>query len=147
MAEFFVEIGEQVNFAKTVGETDVYMFADITGDFSDNHVNEEAMEKTRYGGRIAHGALMVGYMSTASTMMTQKAFNRGVISNPVSLGYDGIRFLGAVMIGDTIHVSYTIAEINAESMRSLADIEVTNQRGELVAVGKHHMKWLTDLGS
>jgi len=41
MFEFQVKIGDQVTFSKTVGETDVYLFAGITGDFSGNHVNEE----------------------------------------------------------------------------------------------------------
>ena len=144
MSEFYVEPGEWVTFSKTVGKTDVYMFAGITGDLSKNHVNEQAMKKTRYGGRIAHGALLVGYMSTASTLMTEKAFARGAGSTPVSLGYDGIRFLAGVAFGDTVTVSYTIEESDAEKLRSLAKIEMINQRDELVAVGKHHMKWLPD---
>ena len=44
-----------VTFSKTVGESDVYLFAGITGDLSPNHVNEEAMRQTIYGTRIAHG--------------------------------------------------------------------------------------------
>ncbi len=144
MPEIYVEIGERVTFSKTVGEADVYMFAGVTGDLSKNHVNEQAMAKTRYGGRIAHGALLVGYMSTASTRMTEKAFERCAEMTPVSLGYDGIRFLAAVALGDTITVTYTIAEIDEEKLRSLANIEIVNQRDELVAVGKHHMKWLPD---
>ena len=65
---FPVEIGHEVSFSKTVGETDVYMFAGITGDLAPNHVDEVYMQKSAYGGRIAHGALLIGYMSTASTM-------------------------------------------------------------------------------
>jgi len=38
-------------------------------------------------------------------------------------------------------VTYTIAEIDAERRRTLAHVEVKNQHGELVAVGKHHLKW------
>ena len=60
-------IGKTVTVRKTVGETDVYLFAGISGDFSPNHVDEEFMMTTRYGRRIAHGALMVAYMSLAST--------------------------------------------------------------------------------
>ena len=62
-------IGKTVTVRKTVGETDVYLFAGISGDFSPNHVDEEYMKATRYGHRIAHGALMVAYMSQASTKM------------------------------------------------------------------------------
>ena len=47
-------IGNTVSVRKTVGETDVYLFAGISGDFSPNHVDEEYMKATRYGRRIAH---------------------------------------------------------------------------------------------
>ena len=60
-------VGKTVTVRKTVSESDVYLFAGITGDLSPNHVDEEYMRKTRYGRRIAHGALAVGLMSHAST--------------------------------------------------------------------------------
>src|SRR5213075_1155778 len=68
VAEFHVKVGDGSSFSKTVGEYDVYSFAGITGDFSPNHVNKSYMEKSSYGRLQAHGALMVGYMSTASTL-------------------------------------------------------------------------------
>jgi hypothetical protein len=64
MDEFHVEVGAQVSFRKTVAESDVYLFAGITGDFSGNHVDEEYMKRSSYGARIVHGALLVGFMST-----------------------------------------------------------------------------------
>lgn len=54
-------IGIATTFRKTVSESDVYLFAGITGDLSPNHVDEAFMKTTPYGGRIAHGALLVGY--------------------------------------------------------------------------------------
>ena len=53
-------IGRKVTVSKTVSESDVYLFAGITGDFSPNHTDEAYMRKTRYGRRIAHGALAIG---------------------------------------------------------------------------------------
>ena len=44
-------------------------------------------------------------------------------------------------INDTVTVTYTISEVDAERRRTLASVEVKNQRGDLVAVGKHHLKW------
>ena len=64
---FHVEVGHEVSFSKTVGETDVYLFAGITGDLAPNHVDAVYMAKSSYGRRIAHGALLIGYMSTTST--------------------------------------------------------------------------------
>ena len=142
MEDYHVTVGETVSFSKTVGETDIYLFAGITGDFAGNHVNEEYMKKSRFGKRIAHGALMVGYMSTASTMMIERSVRQGIDSTPVSLGYDRVRFVGPVFINDTITVTYSIKEIDRERNRSRAAIEVTNQNGETVAVAEHILAWV-----
>ncbi|WP_065752845.1 MaoC family dehydratase [Bradyrhizobium paxllaeri] len=134
-------VGDCVRFSKTVGESDIYLFAGLTGDLSQNHVDDEFMSHSMYGKRIAHGALMVGFISTASTRMIEESVRKGIDTTPVSLGYDGVRFLKPVYINDTVTVTYTIGEVDDERRRTLANVDVTNQRGELVAVGKHHLKW------
>ncbi len=133
-----VEIGDSVNFSKTVGESDVYLFAGITGDFSPNHVNKEIMGQTPYKERIAHGVLSVGFASTTSSLMIEKARAKAV-----SVGYDRIRFVKPIFIGDTVTVTYTISEIDEERLRARAEIEVTNQRGEVCTVAQHILKFLT----
>ena len=140
MSDFHVEIGHRVSFSKTVSESDVYGFAGITGDFSPNHVNKAYMEKSRYGKPMAHGALMVGFMSTASTLAI--AHTRASDETPVSLGYDRIRFLKPVFFGDTITVCYEITDIDPDRRRSIGDIRVTNQDNELVCVVQHILKWV-----
>lgn len=139
---FHVAIGDQSRFAKTVGETDVYLFAGITGDFAGNHVNEEFMRKSAYGTRMAHGALLIGYMSTASTILCMRSVEKGIDDTPVSLGYDRVRFLKAVKLGDTITAVYTIVAIEPERRRSRAKVEVFNQHGETAAVAEHILKWV-----
>ncbi len=143
MSDFYVKVGDTVSFAKTVGEADVYMFAGITGDLSGNHVNEQYMSESQYGHRIAHGALMVGFMSTCSTLMIDKSNSTGPdrTETPVSLGYDKVRFLGPVFLGDTINLTYTIIEIDPVKRRSRSEIKVVNQRGELVGVANHILAW------
>ena len=140
MPEFHVEVGARVSFSKTVSESDVYMFAGITGDFSPNHVNKAYMERSRYGRLMAHGALLVGFMSTVSTMAI--AHTREAEETPVSLGYDRIRFLQPVFLGDTITVEYEFTAIDIGRKRSTADIRITNQDGELTAVAQHILKWV-----
>ena len=144
MADFHVQIGVTVTFHKTVGESDIYLFAGITGDLSGNHVNDEYMSKSKYGKRIAHGVLMVGFMSTCSTMMIDKSQARSgpIDETPVSLGYDKIRFLGPVFINDTVKLTYTITEIDPVKRQSKSSIEVKNQHGDLVAVGTHILRWV-----
>jgi len=141
---FYVKVGDSFSFAKTVGETDIYLFAGITGDFAVNHVNEQYMAGSKYGHRIAHGALLIGYMSTCSTMMIDKCGGTAGDETPVSLGYDRVRFLGPVFIGDTVSLTYTIAEVDPVERQSRADINVVNQKGNLVAVATHFMLWVKD---
>lgn len=130
-------VGARVTFSKTVGESDVYLFAGITGDLSPNHVNEEYMKATPYGQRIAHGVLIVGFMSTCSTKIIEQ------LERPaVSYGYDRIRFVKPVFIGDTITVEYEVTEQDLEDEKTFARITVTNQRGELVAVATHILKYI-----
>jgi 3-hydroxybutyryl-CoA dehydratase len=141
MADFYVKVGDTARFSKTVGEYDVYGFAGITGDFSPNHTNKAYMEKSSYGRLQAHGALMVGYMSTASTLVIAHT-RADANETPVSLGYDRIRFLAPVYFGDTITVEYTISAVDSEKRRSTGSIEIKNQDGTLVAVGTHILKWV-----
>jgi acyl dehydratase len=145
----FVEVGQHYTFAKTVGETEVSLFAGITGDFSDTHVNDQYMkEKSNLGGRIAHGALIVGFMSTVSTHSIAHVIHREGLSDfPVSAGYDKIRFLKPVKLGDTVTVHYTVAEVDKERGRSVANVEAKNQLGETVAVGHHIMRWAKKLSA
>jgi 3-hydroxybutyryl-CoA dehydratase len=140
--KFAATLGLSVSCSKTVGESDVYLFAGITGDLSPNHVDEAAMAKTEYGHRIAHGALLVGYMSRTSTLIGERCGDLMLSHYPVSLGYDRVRFLKAVLIGDTITVSYRVIAAEAEKLRTHAAVEVHNQGGALCAVAQHIMRWL-----
>lgn len=131
--------GQAFHFTKTVTESDVYLFAGITGDFSPNHVDAEYGRSTRYGERIAHGVLVLSFASTTSSKV-QEAANQAC----VSLGYDRVRFLGGVLLGDTITVTYTVDRVDNEAQRSYSNIEVHNQRGELVLVATHILKFFLD---
>jgi len=61
-----VPLGATGTFTKTVSESDVYLYAGITGDLHPNHLNEEFMKEGRFGQRIAHGTLLLGFMPAAS---------------------------------------------------------------------------------
>ncbi|MBP2641968.1 MAG: MaoC domain protein dehydratase [Firmicutes bacterium] len=136
MGKINLNIGDEFVFTKTVGESDVYLFAGITGDFTPNHIDEEFMKKTPYKTRMAHGVLSIGFASTTAGMAVEKAKQVSV-----SYGYDGIRFLKPVFIGDTLTTVYTVAEIDEESLKMIAKIEIFNQNKELVTVAKHIEKF------
>jgi acyl dehydratase len=58
----------------------------------------------------------------------------------VSYGYDRIRFIKPVFIGDTLTVDYRIAERDETKGELRAQVSVTNQHGDLVAVAVHILK-------
>ena len=142
MSTLPVDVGASASFAKTVGESDIYGFAGITGDFAPPHTNEEFMKASQYGQRVAHGALLVGFMSTASAQLASRIIATTPGITPMSIGYDRIRFIGPVLIGDTVTVTYEVKEVEPERRRSYADLTAVNQRGETIGVGRHIMKWL-----
>jgi acyl dehydratase len=124
-----VKVGTTQYFTKTDSESDVYLFSGITGDFSPNHVDEEYMKHGRYGERLAHGALLVGFISAASSRMR--------IRRTETLGYDRVRFTAPVRFGDTITTKYEIVEVDRTKKRILNQCTSTNPRGEVVGSAVH----------
>ena len=99
-------IGDSASHAKTITETDVYLFAGITGDLNPAHVNEQASSLTPFGGRIAHGILSAGLISAVLAM---KLPGPGTIY----LGQE-LKFTKPVRFGDTITATCTISELIPE---------------------------------
>lgn len=133
---------QKAEFSKTVSESDVYLFAGITGDLHPNHIDENYMQNTPYGHRIAHGALIIGYASATSTMVcrTLQKLHPGLVM--VSYGYDRIRFIRPVMIGDTIKIEYSVERIIPDEGKIICGVKVSNQHGNLVTVATHILKAL-----
>ena len=136
------EPGQQARFAKTVSESDVYLFAGLSGDLHPQHVDEEYAKTTRYGRRLAHGALLVAFMSAAFTRYWQTWLEGRAAPPAISYGYDRIRFIRPVFMGDTVTVDYRIVEIDAATAKAFADVTCTNQRGEVVAAARHIIKFV-----
>ena len=130
-------IGDTADFAKTVSEYDVYAFAGIVGDFFGVHLNEEYAKTTRFGKRIAQGALSVGFLSTVMGHMAAKAPNPGA----VSYRYD-IAFPAPVYIGDTVTAKLTLIEKDEERNTCVFEAAVTTHAGEIVASGRTYLKVL-----
>lgn len=124
----FWKVGMKASFSKTISESDVYLFAGITGDFNPAHVNAVAAENTIFGERIVHGILVTGLISTAIGM---KLPGEGTIY----MEQDS-KFLRPVKIGDTLTANVEIIEIINEEKRILKlDTNVQNQRNEKVIEG------------
>jgi 3-hydroxybutyryl-CoA dehydratase len=130
-----IPLGHTESARKTVSETDVYLFAGITGDFSGVHVDEEFSKGTRYGRRIAHGALLVGFVSTVMARMT------ALLPPPGGVSYRyAVRFTAPVLIGDTVTTALTLQAVRPERRELVFAARTTNQRGETVLDGETVLK-------
>jgi acyl dehydratase len=121
----------RVSHGRTVTETDIVAHAGQTGDFYPHHMDEEFARSQPYGRRIAHGTLV---LSMAVGMLAGE-----VNEEAMSYGYDRVRFIRPVFIGDTIHVRSEISGVRDHARRpelGMYDeqLEVVNQRGETVLV-------------
>ena len=134
-----IAAGDSVSWTKTVTESDVGLFTGITGDVSPNHINEEYMKGTEYGGRIAQGVLVLGLSSAAVWMFAAKFGVTGA-----SLGYDKVRFVKPVMLGDTVTINYRAAEFDLARARIVSDVSGRNQHGDVVLSARHILKVIPD---
>jgi len=120
-----VESGERV-----VTEGDVMAFAALTGDFVELHTNEAFAKTTKYGQRIAHGALVFSISVGLATQM--KLFDGTLIA---FVGVDKLRFVAPVFFGDAVHVVKRVVECKplGDAQGTVTfESKVLNQRGELV---------------
>lgn len=128
-----IEGGEEysVENARTITETDVVNFAGISGDFHPLHMSVPAGEASDFGERVAHGNLVFSVAEALVADMNPKGF---------SYGYDDLRFVNPVFIGDTITAHRTVVEresYNDDLGRVVYQYEVENQDGETVLACKH----------
>ena len=120
--------------ARTVTETDVVNFAGLSGDFNPLHTDEEFGKSTPFGARIAHGMLV-------ASMATGMANWSGVFEGTtIALMEQVIRYKGAVMFGDTVHLELTVAEKKETSKPNRGivkfDTAVVNQDRKAVIEGQ-----------
>jgi acyl dehydratase len=128
-------VGSSVATSRTISESDLYLFAGLTGDLGPNHMDEEYSKRTAYGRRVVHGAYLVGLASAASTLIGER-YLKGAYRG-ASYGYDKVRFVRPVFIGDTITMTYTVKELEPEKLRTYSDVVGTNQDGTVVFAAIH----------
>ena len=123
-----IKTGDAAEFTKTVTETDVYLYAGITGDLNPAHINETYAAGTFFKGRIAHGMLTAGFISSILGMQLP---GPGTIYMRQSLS-----FLAPVRFGDTITARAEVVEVIAEKNRVRLKTTCTNQDGIVVLDGE-----------
>jgi 3-hydroxybutyryl-CoA dehydratase len=123
-----IQLGESAQISKTITETDILLYAELTGDFNPMHVDAEFAKKTKFGERVAHGPISLGLIAPVIGMRLP---GPGCIL--VSLTGN---FHAPVKIGDTVTARAEVAEKIADKKTIRLVLSFTNQRGEEVISGE-----------
>ena len=112
-----LEVGMSESYAKTISESDVYLFAGISGDNNPVHINEEYAQTTMFKKRIVHGMFSAALISTVAGTR---------LPGPGCIYIDQqIKFKAPVFIGDTAKATITVTEIDEARRRVKARTDVT----------------------
>jgi 3-hydroxybutyryl-CoA dehydratase len=122
-----LKVGDSAQFSKTITETDINDFAKLTGDFNPVHLDQAYAEKTIFKGRIAHGLLSVGLLSS---ILGNILPGHGTIY----LSQE-VKFLAPVRIEDTITARVEVIELVQEKNRAKFRTTCINQDGKIVVDG------------
>ena len=123
-----MQVGDTAQFSKTVSETDIYLFAGISGDFNPAHVNEQYAGKTFFKARIAHGLLSASFLSA---VLANQLPGPGTIFISIAL-----EFLAPVFIGDTVTAQVEVADVDKQKKRVSMNLSCTNQAGKPLLKGE-----------
>jgi 3-hydroxybutyryl-CoA dehydratase len=123
-----INIGDKASFSKTITETDIALFAAITGDFNPMHMNEEFAKLTPFKTRIAHGGLPHGLIAP---VWGTKLPGLGTVALEIKT-----RFKAPTYPGDTITATTEVIEKLEERKWIRMKLTWTNQKGEIVGTGE-----------
>lgn len=129
--------GMQATFSKTITETDIVLFAGVSGDNNAVHTNEEFAATTAFGGRIAHGFLTASVISAALA-------NRLPGPGTVYLGQQ-LKFRAPVRPGDTVHATVTVLSVDENKARAI--LSTVCRVGDKVVVDGEATVMTTSLAS
>ncbi len=122
-----LKVGDSAQISKMITESDINDFARVTGDFNPVHLDQAYAEKTIFKGRIAHGLLSVGLLSS---LLGNILPGQGTIY----LSQE-VKFLAPVRIGDTITARVEVIELVPEKNRAKFRTTCINQDGKEVVDG------------
>jgi 3-hydroxybutyryl-CoA dehydratase len=119
--------GELPSLSKSLTQEKIDGYARASGDFNPIHVDAAFAAATPFGGTIAHGMLLLAYLSE----MLTAAFGRAWLSG----GRLKVRFKGVARPGDTLTMRGRVERGQDEGRRLFAAVECVNQAGELLVTG------------
>lgn len=120
--------GDTAQFAKTISESDVYLYAGVTGDFNPSHIDAEYAKGTSFKTRIVHGLLTAGFISTVLG---------NYLPGPGTVYlHQELHFKAPVRMGDTIQAVVEVVEVIEAKNRVRLKTTCTNQDGTIVLSGE-----------
>lgn len=123
-----LQVGDHAEFSKTISESDIYLYAGITGDFNPTHINETYAETTFFKTRIAHGMLSAGLIS---------AVLGNLLPGPGTIYLKQVlKFMAPVHVGDTITARVEVIELINDKNRVRLNTVCLNQDGHCVINGE-----------
>jgi 3-hydroxybutyryl-CoA dehydratase len=117
-------VGMTAVYGKTVTEADILLFAGFSGDTNPVHLNQEYAATTMFKGRIAHGMLSAGFIST---VLGTRLPGPGCIYVSQSL-----RFKAPVRAGDTVYARATVSKLIAE--KRMVELKTVCTVGDKVVI-------------
>jgi 3-hydroxybutyryl-CoA dehydratase len=119
---------------RTLGDAHFVLFAGLTGDNHPLHYDETYARTTRFGGRVAHGLLVMAMTALGASPLSARLENA-----MIAFVEQGCRFLKPVLLNDTIHAELEIVGLERKGERGTLrlGVKLVNQRGEVVLEGHH----------
>ncbi len=123
------QVGSAASVSRLITDATVREFAALSGDMQPLHLDDEYASQTRFGQRIAHGALLVGMVS--AVLGVEMAGREATI---IFLGLS-VNFVSPVHIGDEVTANCEVVSVREDKPIVKLNIVCTNQRGEDVMTG------------
>lgn len=119
---------------KVITQENINRYAEVSRDFNPIHIDEEFARKTPLGGTIAHGMLILAYVSQ---MMTA-TFGQSWLSG----GKLSVRFKAPARPGDTVNVAGKLRKIDRNEGQTIihCDVQCGNQKGEIIITGETQVR-------
>ena len=125
-----INVGTKTHHVKTITEADIMRFAEVSGDFNPLHMSDAFARETLFGGKIAHGMLVAGFISAAAAKLP------GLV---VYLSQT-LRFLKPVRVGDCITATAEVVEKDDTKGTLKVKTTCVNQNGQTVVNGEGRVR-------
>ena len=119
---------------KVVSQENINLYAEASRDFNPIHINVEFARKTPLGGTIAHGMLILAYVSQMMTVAFGKSWLSGSMLN--------VRFKNPARPGDSLTIKGRISKVEKSDSQNLVSCEVSchNQNSDAIVTGETSVK-------